>query len=66
MISRQDSKKKQLRTHLFSFTESEEYRIACAIMVATKFMASYGKGRKPQLIDPSHYNDYYMTAPPNH
>lgn len=41
----------------WTFTELEEIRMRRAIREANEFMETYGKGRKPYMVDKSHYNN---------
>lgn len=45
----------------FKFTEREEERIRQACVSAAERMRRYGKGRKPYMIDLSHYENIKKT-----
>lgn len=49
--------KKQMpqRTKLFHFTELDEIRMRRAIIDSQKFMETYGKGSRQQMVDLSRY-----------
>ncbi len=45
----------------FKFTEREEERMRQACASAAELMRRYGKGRKPYMIDLSHYGNTKKT-----
>jgi hypothetical protein len=56
MIQNQNSPDaSKIRINLFHFTEREERMIERAILLSQKFMDSYGRGRKPMMVDRSKY-----------
>lgn len=55
MKPNRNSRKKKLRTRLFPFTDREERMMARAIILSKVFMASYGKGRDPYMINRKNY-----------
>lgn len=42
---------------LFPFTEAEERAMKRAIKRSVKFMATFGKGRDPYMVDLRYYNN---------
>ncbi len=53
ILSKRNKKLKE--TRLFHFTKEEEERILQAKHEAVEYMAVYGKGREPYMVDFRHY-----------
>lgn len=51
----QNPQQSKTHTRLFSYTEQEEIRIERAKKEAADFMESFGKGRRPQMINRDNY-----------
>lgn len=52
-VARRDRRTRGVK--LFRFTKEEESRIDAAIQASEVFMASYGKGRDPYMINRKNY-----------
>lgn len=47
-----------LSAHIIRFTPAEEAAISRAIKESVRFMKTYGRGRKPRMIDKTKYENY--------
>lgn len=52
------SAKPSLHTHLFPFTAEDEKAIKRAMKEAAEYMQSFGRGRKPRMIDRTKYENH--------